>query len=74
MAAVGSKAKDVRVIGSGPKAGEEFTVEVPTYVSAMAQFESGAPPAEVSVPNTLFLRNAEIEGRFPQALAAVSGL
>lgn len=42
VAAVGSKAKDVRVIGSGPKAGEEFTVEVPTHVSAMAQFESGA--------------------------------
>ena len=42
VAAVGSKAKEVRVIGSGPKAGEEFTVEVPTHVSAMAQFESGA--------------------------------
>jgi predicted dehydrogenase len=42
VAAVGSKSKDVRVIGSGPKAGEEFTVEVPTHVSAMAQFESGA--------------------------------
>lgn len=42
VAAVGSKAKNVRVIGSGPKAGEEFAVEVPTHVSAMAQFESGA--------------------------------
>lgn len=42
VAAVGSKARDVRVIGSGPKAGEEFAVEVPTHVSAMAQFESGA--------------------------------
>ena len=41
VAAVGSKAKEVRVIGSGPKAGEEFTVEVPTHVSAMAQFEGG---------------------------------
>ncbi|GAB5080815.1 Gfo/Idh/MocA family protein [Arthrobacter sp. AD-310] len=42
VAAVGSKAKEVRVIGSGPRAGEEFAVEVPTHVSAMAQFESGA--------------------------------
>jgi predicted dehydrogenase len=42
VAAVGSKAKEVRVIGSGPKAGEEFSVDVPTHVSAMAQFESGA--------------------------------
>ncbi|MCZ9885178.1 gfo/Idh/MocA family oxidoreductase, partial [Arthrobacter sp. B2a2-09] len=28
--------------GSGPKAGEEFPVEVPTHVSAMLQFEAGA--------------------------------
>ncbi len=42
VAAVGSKAKDVRVIGTGPKAGEEFAVEVPTHISALAQFESGA--------------------------------
>jgi predicted dehydrogenase len=42
VAAVGSKAKEVRMIGTGPKAGEEFTVEVPTHVSAMAQFETGA--------------------------------
>lgn len=42
VAALGSKAMEVRVIGSGPKAGEKFTVEVPTHVSAMAQFDSGA--------------------------------
>ena len=43
-----------------------------TYIDqVMAQFESGEPPAEVSVPNTLFLRNAEIEGRFDEALAMV---
>jgi predicted dehydrogenase len=29
------------VIGSGPKAGEEFDVTVPSHVSALAQFESG---------------------------------
>jgi len=33
VAAVGSKAKHVRVIGSGPKAGEEFTVEVQWHVA-----------------------------------------
>lgn len=42
VAALGSKAKEVRVIGSGPKAGEEFTVDVPTHVSAMAEFDGGA--------------------------------
>ncbi|MEZ2390339.1 Gfo/Idh/MocA family protein [bacterium RCC_150] len=41
VAAVGSKAKETRVVGSGPKAGEEFPVEVPTHVSAMLQFENG---------------------------------
>ncbi|MDQ0801450.1 Gfo/Idh/MocA family oxidoreductase [Arthrobacter sp. SLBN-112] len=41
VAAVGSCAKAARVIGSGPKAGEEFAVEVPTHVSAMLQFEGG---------------------------------
>ncbi|MGP4031115.1 Gfo/Idh/MocA family protein [Pseudarthrobacter sp. 1C304] len=41
VAAVGSRSKEVRAIGSGPKAGEVFTVEVPTHVSAMAQFENG---------------------------------
>lgn len=35
----------------------------------MAQFESGNPPPEVCVPNTLILRNAEKEGRFEEALA-----
>ncbi|CAI3792164.1 Gfo/Idh/MocA family protein [Pseudarthrobacter sp. MM222] len=41
VAAIGSKAKESRVIGSGPRLGEEFAVEVPTHVSTMAQFESG---------------------------------
>ena len=43
-----------------------------TYIDqVMEQFESGTPLSEVSVPNTLFLRNAEIEGRFDEALAMV---
>jgi len=41
VAALGSKARERRVIGSGPKAGEEFDVTVPSHVSALAQFESG---------------------------------
>ena len=42
VAAVGSAAFPTRTIGSGPKAGEVFDVEVPTHVSALAQFASGA--------------------------------
>jgi predicted dehydrogenase len=41
VSAVGSKSRETRVIGSGPKAGEEFDVTVPTHVSASAKFESG---------------------------------
>ncbi len=41
-----------------------------TYIDqVMAQFENGAPPAEVCVPNVLVLRDAEKEGRFDEALA-----
>lgn len=41
VAAIGSKSRETRVIGSGPKAGEEFQVTVPSHVSALVQFESG---------------------------------
>ena len=38
----GSKSRATRVIATGPKAGTEFPVEVPTHVSALIEFESGA--------------------------------
>ena len=41
VAAIGSKSRESRVIGSGPKAGESFEVTVPTHVSALARFSSG---------------------------------
>ena len=41
VSAVSSKAKPVRVIGSGPRAGETFEVTVPTYVAAIYEFEAG---------------------------------
>ncbi|MEU9949804.1 Gfo/Idh/MocA family oxidoreductase [Streptomyces sp. NPDC047939] len=41
VSAVGSMARSSRTIGSGPRAGEVFEVEVPTHVSALLQFESG---------------------------------
>ncbi len=41
VVAVTSKARETRVIGSGPRAGEEFEVTVPTHVSALYEFESG---------------------------------
>lgn len=41
VAAFGRRAKDQRVIGSGPKAGTVFDVEVPTDVSVIAEFAGG---------------------------------
>ncbi|WP_431246681.1 Gfo/Idh/MocA family protein [Leifsonia xyli] len=41
VSASASKARESRVIGSGPRAGEEFSVTVPTHVSALYEFESG---------------------------------
>jgi predicted dehydrogenase len=41
VAAFGSKSRETRVIGSGPKAGEEFAVTVPTHVSSILEFEGG---------------------------------
>lgn len=41
VAAVASKSKERRTIGSGPRAGESFDVTVPTHVTAVFEFESG---------------------------------
>lgn len=41
VAAIGSKSRERRVIGSGPKTGEDFEVAVPTYIGALVAFESG---------------------------------
>jgi predicted dehydrogenase len=39
--AVSSKSRETRVIGSGPRAGEEFRVEVPTHHAALIEFAGG---------------------------------
>ncbi|MHA7987546.1 Gfo/Idh/MocA family protein [Rathayibacter sp. CAU 1779] len=41
VAAVASKSKPIRTIGSGPLAGQTFEVTVPTHVSAVFEFENG---------------------------------
>lgn len=42
VAARGGRAAPTRVIGSGPRAGEEIEVAVPTYVGALYEFAGGA--------------------------------
>ena len=41
VAARGSSAGPTRVIGAGPRAGEEISVDVPTYVAALYDFQHG---------------------------------
>jgi predicted dehydrogenase len=41
VTAAGGRARDTRVIGSGPRAGTEFGVEVPTSVTALIEFTGG---------------------------------
>ena len=41
VTATGSRARETRVIGSGPRAGTEFAVEVPTTVTALIEFAGG---------------------------------
>jgi len=42
VAAAGHRSRDTRVIASGPQAGTEFRVEVPTHVSALVEYLQGA--------------------------------
>jgi predicted dehydrogenase len=41
VTAAGGRARDTRVIRSGPRAGTEFAVEVPTTVTALIEFAGG---------------------------------
>lgn len=45
VAATARQGRARRVIGSGPKAGTEFAVEVPTHVTALMDFVAGASAA-----------------------------
>ena len=53
VSAVSSKSSEVRTIGSGPRAGTEFEVEVPTHHSALIRFERGQ-----SAQSTFSFQNA----------------
>jgi predicted dehydrogenase len=44
---LGSTSHETRTIGSGPRAGESITVEIPSHVSAQLEFESGASAQSV---------------------------
>jgi predicted dehydrogenase len=71
VAATASMSRQRRVIGSGPKAGEEFAVTVPTHVSAIVRFESGQSGQcifsfDSALPRTLLeLTGSEATMTFP---------
>jgi predicted dehydrogenase len=63
VAATARQARPRRVIGSGPKAGTVFEVEVPTHVMALIDFESGpGASATFSFDSPLPRRLIEITG------------
>jgi predicted dehydrogenase len=63
VAATGRRARTSRVIGSGPKAGTEFPVEVPTHVTALLEFRGGAGATTTfSFDSPLVRQSIEITG------------
>ena len=42
VSAIGSRSTEQRSIGSGPRQGERFPVEIDTHISALLEFEGGA--------------------------------
>ena len=58
VSAVSSKSREVRTIGSGPRAGTEFAVEVPTHHAALISFEGGQ-----SAQSTFSFQNAHAPRR-----------
>ncbi|MEP6478544.1 MAG: Gfo/Idh/MocA family oxidoreductase [Rhodoglobus sp.] len=63
VSAVASRSLDTRVIATGPRAGEEFPVAVPTQVSALLEFESGASAeATFSFQSSIRRTSLEISG------------
>ncbi|MYW63014.1 Gfo/Idh/MocA family oxidoreductase [Streptomyces sp. SID8379] len=61
VSAVGSTGRKVRTIRTGPRAGTEFTVEVPTHVAALASFESGAVSQSVFSFDAPLVREGIVE-------------
>lgn len=63
VSAVASRSLDTRVIATGPRAGEEFPVAVPTHVSALFEFEGGASAQGIfSFQSSIRRTSVEIAG------------
>ncbi|MDT0317236.1 Gfo/Idh/MocA family protein [Streptomyces millisiae] len=61
--ATGARGRAVRVVGSGPKAGQEFPVDVPTHVQALLTFASGVTASSLfSFDSSIWRTSIEIVG------------
>jgi predicted dehydrogenase len=71
VAAVGRRDRARRVIGSGPRAGTEFGVQVPTYMSALAQYAGGQAASLLFSWDSPLDRNGFVEITGTEATLAV---
>jgi len=71
VAAVGRRSRDTRVIGSGPRAGTEFAVDVPTYISALAEYAGGQAASLLFSWDSPLRRNGFVEITGTEATLAV---
>lgn len=71
VAATGHRGRETRVIGSGPRAGTEFRVEVPTHVSALIEYQDGATATLVLSFDAPQRRHALIEITGPEGTLAL---
>ncbi|RKS72750.1 putative dehydrogenase [Motilibacter peucedani] len=61
VVAVGTKAAEVRTIRSGPRAGTEFPVEVPTHLALTSIFEQGQVASSLMSVDTPLFRHGVFE-------------
>jgi predicted dehydrogenase len=63
VSAVSSRARAVRTVGSGPRAGQRFDVTVPTHVAAIYRFAGGASAQSIfSFDSAVKRRTIELSG------------
>lgn len=71
VSAVGNRARERRVVGSGPRAGQEFPVRVPTHVGALLEFASGAVATSILSFDSPVRRTGFVEVTGTDATVAV---
>jgi predicted dehydrogenase len=71
VAAVGRRARDTRTIATGPRAGAEFAVGVPTHVAALVEYQGGGSASLLFSFDSPLLRHGFVEITGSEATLAV---